>query len=82
VLDWRKLVRARAWEVDWMNNKQDYYKIPNARCNFDELRTFFKSEWCDFLLSVNHVSTTSGAILKQLESELEEAKKKIERRAR
>lgn len=73
VLDWRRLVKARAWEYEKFRPAHYYWQVPNCQCNFTELRSFFKSEWCDFILSVNHVATTGERILRQLEGELEEA---------
>ena len=84
-LDWRRLVKAKAWKKDYKKNVYHYWQIPSVRCNFDELRKFFRSEWCDFLLTANQVSTTGERILALLESELEEAMEKdemLERRKR
>lgn len=58
VADWRELVKARAW-VD---------ELPKAHCNFNELRAFFKSEWCDFIMHKFEMSPT--ALLAMLEAEL------------
>lgn len=59
--DWRVLIAARAWA--------DGYELPNK--NFEELREFFKSEYCELLLCW---STIKGVdILRLLEKELEEA---------
>lgn len=82
VLDWRRLVKAKAWKIDYLRPAHQYWQIPNVRCNFDELRLFFKSDWCDLLLTVNHVATTGQRILQQLEKELEAAKESEKRQAR
>ena len=81
-LDWRRLVNQKAWKVDYRRNTKHYHIIPNTRCNFDELRQFFRSEWCDTLLTANRVATTGDRILALLEAELEEAIKKDERKKR
>ena len=61
--DWRKLVKAKAW-----------LDTPQRYCNFDELRRFFKGEWCAFLLQ--HFETEPERILELLEAELENAMRK------
>lgn len=76
VFDWRRLVSTRAWENEKFHSPRHVWQVPNCQCNFTELRRFFKSEWCDFILSTNHVSTTGERILKLLEAELAEAKQK------
>ena len=82
VIDWRRLVKAQAWKNDYKKHTYHYWQIPSIRCNFDEIREFFRSDWCDLLLSVNRVSTTGERILALLESELEEAIKQDERKER
>ena len=82
VLDWRKMVAAKAWEKDFRRNTKHYHLIPNTWCNFDELRQFFKSEWCDQLLSTNRVATTGERILAMLEAELDDAIAKDNRKKR
>ena len=72
-LDWRRLVKARAWDADSKRGDYHEWQLPNNRCNFTELRQFFRSDWCEFLLRVNHVATTGSRILALLEAELEEA---------
>ena len=62
--DWWQLVEAHVW--------LDNYFLPQK--NFEELRAFFKSEWCEFLLI--HTDVKPGDILQQLEKELQEAKEK------
>lgn len=83
VLDWRRLINAKAWKADGKRRGVYHeWQIPNIRCNFEELRRFFGSEWCDLLLTVGGVSTTGERILALLEVELEEAKKADEKRER
>lgn len=65
VTDWRELVKRKAWD-----------KKPQRYCNFTELRLFFKSEWCAFLLQ--HFSIEPESILERLEAELAEAMRKEE----
>lgn len=74
VFDWRRLVTSRAWECEKFRSARHVWQVPNCQCNFTELRRFFKSEWCDFILSTNQVATTGERILRLLEAELEEAK--------
>ena len=64
ITDWRELVAKK----DWKNEKQD------KKNNLNELRQFFKSEWCEFLMMFMEI--TPNQILRQLEKELAEAKKK------
>lgn len=61
--DWRKLIRRKAWK-----------KSTIAHCNFRELRKFFRSEWCMFLLQ--GCSIEPKEILARLEEELQAAKEK------
>lgn len=61
VEDWRVLIAARAWA--------DGYDLPNK--NFEELRDFFKSEYCELLLCHSDIKPVD--ILKLLEKELSEA---------
>ena len=42
ITDWRDLVRTRAWEKQHLSKSK----------NFDELRAFFKGEWCEFLMQI------------------------------
>lgn len=67
IQDWRELVKAKAW-----------LDKPNARCNFNELRLFFKGEWCDFLLQ--NFAVDPKRILEMLEAELAAAQEKEERK--
>ena len=62
ITDWRDLVRTRAWENKYQSKSK----------NFDELRAFFKGEWCEFLMQ--NFDIESEAVLDLLESELAEAK--------
>lgn len=61
VEDWRSLIAARAWANE--------YTIVNK--NFNEIRAFFKSEYCELLLT--HQSIKPCDILRLLEDELSEA---------
>ena len=61
ITDWRELVAKK----DWKNEKQKRNK------NLHELRQFFKSDWCEFLMMSMEI--TPKEILKKLESELQEA---------
>jgi hypothetical protein len=70
ITDWRALVRSRAWEDDY----------PSRRCNFDELRIFFNSEWCEFLLQGFDMDPVR--ILDILEAELQAAKLQAEKKTR
>lgn len=81
-LDWRRLVKAKAWKKDYRKSTYHYWQIPSVRCNFDEIREFFQSDWCDLLLTANQVSTTGERILALLEAELQEAIEQDERRER
>ena len=65
--DWRELVKHKAWRQE-----------PRVGCNFDELRAFFKGEWCDFLLQ--DLAVEPARILETLEAELVAAQEKEERR--
>lgn len=68
--DWRRLIICKAWE-------EKYCLKGN---NFIELRQFFNSDWCALLMTGD--SLTPVDILRQLEKELAEAKKKdLDRRA-
>ena len=61
VHDWRSLVRKKAWKDE-----------PKPNCNFTELRNFFKSDWCEFIMQNFEISP--ARILALLEKELQEAK--------
>ena len=65
VKDWRQLVKQKAWR-----------KKPQANCNFTELRRFFKSEWCAFLMQ--DFELVPERMLKILEQELADAIRKDE----
>lgn len=67
VWDWRRLVDAHAW-LD---------EAVCVSCNFTELRQFFKSEYCEFLLMGSE--TTPADILRKLEMELEAKREECER---
>lgn len=62
--DWRGLIRRKAW--------LDYNVKHN--CNFDELRSFFNGEWCEYLMQNFAMKPTE--LLQLLEKELQEAKRK------
>ena len=62
--DWRSLVQRKAWK----------FATQASDCNFRELRAFFKSEWCVFLMQ--DMDVTPEAVLAVLEKELSEAKEK------
>lgn len=75
VEDWRELIRKRAW----LDRDAPYLAsdpIPNSYCNFDELRAFFKGDWCEALCELVSDNVCSNTILKILEKELAEAKAK------
>lgn len=79
VLDWRLLIQAKAWRYNRLFPAQGgCEKIPCYNCNFAELRDFFKSEWCQLCLQLNHSSVSAPTILEKLEAELAEAKAKYE----
>lgn len=81
VLDWRLLIRAKAWKIAYLIPMQGgYEKIPNARCNFTELRQFFKSDWCAACLQLNNSSVSAPIILEKMEAELAEAIEKDKKR--
>lgn len=64
ISDWRALIKKKAWK------KRTY------TTSFAELRRFFESEWCDFLMQ--GVEIAPAAILDTLEAELREAIEKDE----
>ena len=84
VLDWRLLIRAKAWKKKKLYPTQGgTEKLPSYRCNFDELRRFFRGDWCEDILVGAGVSTTKERILDVLERELGEAMlKEAEKEAR
>lgn len=59
--DWRGLIKAKAWLNEY----------PSRVCNFNELRIFFKSEWCEFLMQ--NFNFAPHDVLRRLEDELQEA---------
>lgn len=63
VNDWRKLIQRQAW----LDKTQDKY------CSFEEIRIFFKGEWCALLLNGFHIDP--ARILEVLEEELQQAKR-------
>ena len=74
VLDWRQLIRAKAWKCkEWYPAQSGVTKIPGYRCNFTELRQFFKSDWCAVCLQLNNSSVNPVVLLERLEAELAEA---------
>lgn len=58
VLDWRYLI----------STGKDYERISFFPVSFDELRRFFKSEYCQLMIKIDPES-----ILRQLEKELDES---------
>ena len=70
VEDWRWLVKHKKWDVATM-----------TPCgSFDEIRQFFKGEWCAFIMQFFPVDPER--ILEMLEDELQEARAKEEERLR
>ena len=65
VWDWRRLVDAHAWEE--VNE--------DPTCNFEEIRHFFKSEYCELLMLGSGL--TPGDVLRQLEKELANKRKEV-----
>lgn len=75
VLDWRMLIRKKAWKKD-----TTYKHSEKVFVTFDELRRFFKSDWAEFYTFGTKIEPLE--ILKLLEKELEEAKEKEEKERR
>lgn len=73
VMDWRNLIRAKAWKRKELYHVTNADKIPHRYCNFAELRRFFRGDWCEMILVGAGVSTTKEKILDVLERELGEA---------
>lgn len=69
--DWRMLTKKKAWNYPPSSKRSA--QLPNAECNFDELRVFFKSGWCEHLCSMISDNVCKETILKILEQELKEA---------
>lgn len=67
IMDWRALIYKKAW-------------LDVAQCNrnFNELRLFFKSDWCAFLLQGFEMQPEK--ILEMLEAELRAAMENDEKR--
>ena len=81
VQDWRNLMRAKAWKYsEPLPQMGGVEKLPSPRCNFGELRAFFKGKWCDTILAGTGVHIEGEGILKLLEDELAEAIRKDEER--
>lgn len=80
VFDWRKLITAKAWKCHHLNRIENSDRLPNVLCNFDELRRFFKSDWCELILECNQTSVSALKILSILEEELKDAIEKDEAR--
>lgn len=79
VMDWRLLIKAKAWKCKKLYPAQGgIEKIPSYRCNFEELRRFFRGDWCETILVGAGASTTKEKILDVLERELGEAMLKDE----
>lgn len=66
VEDWRELIRRKAW--------QNHYQ--QRDCNFNELRMFFKSNWCGLLMLTFDIEPAE--ILAILEAELAAAMQETE----
>lgn len=66
VEDWRRLIKRRAWEKETSGI---------GKVTFDEIRNFFNSGWCGFLM--NGMTIKPETILIKLEEELKEAKKGV-----
>lgn len=64
IRDWRVLVNRKAW-ID---------RTPSPQCNFDEIRRFFRSQYCDFIMQ--NFSMTPEDVLMLLEGELQQATQK------
>ena len=74
VMDWRLLIQAKAWKCKRLYDvKERNMKLPSYSCNFTELRNFFKSQFCEICLQMNHSSLNPVTILEKLEAELAEA---------
>ena len=81
VRDWHNLIRAKAWKYSTpVKQMGGIEKLPSPRCNFGELRAFFKGNWCDTILAGTGVHIEGEGILKILEDELAEAMQKDEER--
>lgn len=61
--DWRLLIDGKAWDKEF----------PRKWCNFDELRAFFKSQYCELLMLDCEIEPLE--ILRMLEEELRDAKR-------
>lgn len=68
VKDWIFLIKRKAWKNGGYINDQH----GGAKVTFTELRQFFKSNWCEFLLNGSDIR--KEFILAQLEDMLESAK--------
>lgn len=73
VVDWRRLIEAKAWKKKYLIPLRNEDKVPNPLCNFAELRQFFKGGWCEMILECNNSSVSAEKILFMLERELQEA---------
>lgn len=68
IMDWREMVRRKVW------NPVERY------CNYDEIRVFFKSEWCAYIMQ--NFDIAPEYILAMLEKELQEAMERDEQATR
>ena len=68
ITDWRSIIKQR----DFLE------RTPSRNKNLHELREFFNSEWCEFLMMF--MGITPKQILNKLEMELEEAVKREKER--
>ena len=67
--DWRHLIKSKAYRGNSRQDKSRDY----SKGSFSGLRSFFRSEWCDLLLTVCNADATGDYILNMLEGELDEA---------
>lgn len=74
ISDWRLLIERRAWEKGGISLHGAGYTT------FAELRSFFRSEWCDFLMQFFNIDP--ARILEQLEKDLQQAIEKDEEEQR
>lgn len=70
--DWKHLIKSKAW----LDNAPHLHH--HVIISFDEIRSFFRSSYCDFLMQ--NFSMTPEGVLMMLEEELREAMEKGNRR--
>lgn len=71
VADWRLLIEEKAFLDSGQHATAPYV-------SFDEIRNFFKSDWCKELIP-DHVTMTAEEMLELLEEELDRAKEEAGR---